>query len=60
MAQLDQTRNHDEVLQQTHQIILLMTKIIYTLKLYTNQQYRKKEFPFCQLILDPDFLLLEI
>ena len=26
--------------------ILLMNKIIYTLKLFTNQQFLKKEFPF--------------
>jgi len=32
-----------------HQIISLMNKIIYTLKLFTNQQFLKKEFPFYPL-----------
>jgi len=32
-----------------HPIILLMNKIIYTLKLFINQQFRKKEFPFYPL-----------
>ena len=39
---------------------LLMNKIIYTLRLFINQQFPKKEFPFYPLISDPDFLLLEI
>ena len=33
-----------------HQIILLMNKIIYTLKLFINQQFPKKEFPFYPLM----------
>ena len=32
-----------------HPIILLMNKIIYTLKLFINQQFLKKEFPFYPL-----------
>ncbi len=33
-----------------HPIILLINKIIYTLKLFINQQFPKKEFPFYPLI----------